>query len=357
VLLLTLSALALLLVMASGVGSSLSDAFDTAKATQQRVDQLYALDRAKARALFALATVQRSRKGLGHGPNHVHLDDRPYDDDGVVVAFQDARGLMAINGVTLTGLGSLQFRRFLETYALPPDAVTELLDTLLDYRDPDELKRLAGAELAEYENKSMAAPRNANLLDPRELRVVMGWGEQQTLWTGDAVVSHIHTVRNAAFNPLTGTWRALVAHAGMTEEAARAYVQARQIGDVETALAQAFGAEATNNFSGRGMLVRYPGATTIISLRPAGATWGVKLSMELTPSEKQWPWRIHWTMPLEHLTSDAQKSGLTSAAPMSNLREIDRDAKSGMPAAAPRLPAASELRPFSPTIDPLKLFG
>lgn len=98
------------------------------------------------------------------------LDDRPYRTLGdTLVQVQDNRGLLNLNVVDDERLG-----RFLGVLGVPPERRSALIDALRDYGDEDNLKRLNGAEVAEYAAAGLPPPRNAKLVTPLEARRIYG---------------------------------------------------------------------------------------------------------------------------------------------------------------------------------------
>lgn len=64
---------------------------------------------------------------------------------------------------------------FLEHYEVEPDQIETIIDSLLDWRDTDDLHRLNGAEQEEYEKlDDPYIPRNGPIEDPGEFMLVYG---------------------------------------------------------------------------------------------------------------------------------------------------------------------------------------
>jgi len=90
--------------------------------------------------------------------------------DGAFVAVQDFRGLLAVNGASRPIL-----RNLLVQDGVPLNRAQAMIDVLDDYIDTDGLKRLNGAEAAEYRALGLPGPRNDWLVTPRELEVMPLW--------------------------------------------------------------------------------------------------------------------------------------------------------------------------------------
>lgn len=66
---------------------------------------------------------------------------------------------------------------FLASQGVRREVIPRLRDTLLDYVDGDDLRRLNGAEAREYRLARLPEPLNRRLLLPLELDRVLGWNE------------------------------------------------------------------------------------------------------------------------------------------------------------------------------------
>ena len=101
------------------------------------------------------------------------LDGRFYRmGDKTQIAIQDERGLMSLNIND-----DLQLRRFFSAAGLPVERHDRLLDTLRDYVDVDDFKRLNGAERRDYIEAKLPPPANDFFTSRDELRRIPGWRE------------------------------------------------------------------------------------------------------------------------------------------------------------------------------------
>ncbi len=122
---------------------------------------------------LAAATYPISVRGLEAPEGVLALDDRAYQiGEHTRISVQDERGLINLN-VSSEAL----LRRFLATLGLPLDRQSRLIDTLLDYIDIDDFKRINGAEREDYEKLGLPPPANNFLATPEELRQIPGWIE------------------------------------------------------------------------------------------------------------------------------------------------------------------------------------
>ncbi|MBX3586294.1 MAG: general secretion pathway protein GspK [Ramlibacter sp.] len=294
VLALNIAVLAMLLVAAAFVGQSVSEAVALARQQRENQKDEVRLESVRSRALFLLTTASRSQKGLGDGTQTVVLDGRAYAaGDDILVSFQDVQGLVPLNGPSLTSPSTGRIERLLGTYGVDEAKATSLAEALLDYRDEDNLRRLNGAEDVEYSLAGVpAALRNRDLLDPFEVRRVLGWRDTSALWGEDPITSHLSVSRHMAFNPNVAGWRALVAAAGIDERTARELVEKRRSGEIADIAGLAFSGGVGDPFGSNAFVTLFPSASTIVTLRPHRAQWGYQFLVHHTPIEGTSPWRV-----------------------------------------------------------------
>ncbi len=122
---------------------------------------------------FAAITNPRNLRGLAVAEGDLALDGRPYQiDEHTQISVQDERGLLNVNMSP-----EYVLRRFLASLGLPLERQSRMVDTLQDYIDIDDLKRLNGAEREDYERAGLAPPSNDYLLSHDELKQIPGWIE------------------------------------------------------------------------------------------------------------------------------------------------------------------------------------
>lgn len=295
ILALNIAILALLMVGATYIGQRMSLAMRLAQAEKQHVADEAALEEARARVLYLLATVPRGSAGLGSSPDAVKLDGRYYRvGEGLLVALQDARGLLGINALGRSDAGRAPIERLLATYGLDAAATARLTDALLDYLDADNLTRINGAEAENYRAGGLEwAPRNADLLTPTEVARVFGWADQPELWGEDPITDHLHVQPERAFNAATTGWRALAAQSAAPPEIARDMADARRQGDIGNVPMPAGGTDF-GIFGITGGTGTHPGETLIVTLRPAKGNWGWRMAVRNEPQGIRSPWRISY---------------------------------------------------------------
>lgn len=152
---------------------------------------------ALAATLYWNATRPLTPSGRGDFNAQLRQDGTLYRTDaGALVQLQDARGLLSVNGAPRQVLHAL-----LVQDGVPVTRAQAMIDVLDDYIDTDNLKRLNGAESAEYRALGLPGPRNDWLLTLREL-------ESMPLWRDDperlARLSRLlHPALGNLFNPAT----------------------------------------------------------------------------------------------------------------------------------------------------------
>ena len=327
ILALNIAVLAVMLVGATYMGQRLHLALRLARMEEQRVTTELAMRSARAEVLYLLATVQRSRFGLGILQGRaVALDGRYYRmGQDMVVSLQDARGLISVNAVRLsTDYGRERIERLLSTYGLDAPSQSRLTDKLLDYRDDDDFRRINGAEKEEYALEKQADTiRNADLLAPAELSRVHEWGQTAALWQQDPISEHVNTLNVSLFNPNNADWRALVAATGTSEELARSLVKSRQAGAIADITPLIYTGDIYNPFGQGGAVSFFPSETIVVTLGRIGTPFAVRMAVKHTHALSTTPWRILYSY----------KTTLPE-----DLKSADK---------LPELPQASELRDFS----------
>lgn len=116
------------------------------------------------------------------GVTPLYLDARRYGFGGgrFWLSLQDAAG--QINFDQLSPEARLRLATVL---GVPPEQRAALLDRLADDMDPDDLKRMQGAEATDYAAAGLAPPRNRPFASPAEALGVLGWREavSRPAWT------------------------------------------------------------------------------------------------------------------------------------------------------------------------------
>lgn len=275
--------LAGLTVVAVAVASSLRVNSESVKLLRERVRNEADFLSTAARIQVMASTGEALRNTVESSRGRLFVDGRVQAvAPGEWVTVQDARGLLDLNqpGKLLPGL--------LRRCGAAENMLGSLQDSLADYVDEDDLKRLNGAEAFDYRLAEMAAPRNADLMSREELWRVEGWPALQTAWQAAGCDALVTVHGDGRFNPNTAPALLLEA-SGMSAENAAALIDARQAG-LPTREIQSGGSGAFNPFSllGGG----FAGATMRVRHQAASVEWTLEYELQLTPSSEGGPWRM-----------------------------------------------------------------
>lgn len=245
----------------------------------------------RAEILFRLATTPLTAYGLGPDfQSGIMLDNRSYRGFGnSLLRLQDNRGLINLNTVDDATL-----QRFLGVLEIPANMRGRMIDTLRDYMDEDNLRRLNGAEADDYRSLNLPPPRNAKLMTPFEPQRIIGWREVPQLWEDDRLPNLTSVAGSVALNPNTAPWQVLATLPGVTQEIAHAIIVRRQLEPI---------AHAGQITAMTGVPLQALFAPQIITL-PANAIrvvhsspdvpWAVQYNVTLTPDGANAPWRIDY---------------------------------------------------------------
>lgn len=177
VLVATLALLAVLGIVAGRLHATVERFQEQTGAWQGWGDGQARLLAARDETLMYMLTHSISDWGFGLGPQALRVDGRPYRlPSGVLVSVQDERGLLGLNAYQPDLM-----RRFLAQRGVEAAAVDRLLDTLDDFTDLDEFRRLNGAEKEAYVAAGLPEPRNDWLVSPYELGRVLRWRDLRWL--------------------------------------------------------------------------------------------------------------------------------------------------------------------------------
>jgi general secretion pathway protein K len=327
VLILTLCILAAITIVAAYFGERVQKSLQLAQARQSLTDKQIALNNTRSEILFRMCTVRLTQYGLGQPPDAIALDDSPYANEETAVQLQDVHGLIPINFTNDAMLNGL-----LSVMQVPGDQHAHLIDTLRDYMDADDFRRLEGAESKEYAEQGLPPPRNMPLVSPMELKRIIGWRDSPTLWQDTPVTELVHTGPFGAINPNTAPWQVIASFPGVTPALAQAVVARRKLGPISLALLSQI--TGTNLDTFPPTATTFPASEVRVTQRAIGMPWAIRYNVRLTPSSTISPWQISYYYRIE------EKAGSASANNVANGSEI------------PQLPARSAL-PATPTVNPI----
>lgn len=243
----------------------------------------------------------------------IALDDRVYLGDGnVLFAIQDKGGLLNIN------LETHRVARLLGVLGVEPILQDALVAKLQDYIDADDLHRLNGAEKYHYTERGLPPPRNRYLLVPLEVRRVLDWAEQATLWENDKLGQLVRFQSSARPDFNTAPVLVLQAAYNLTAEGAERIVKRRQIAPFYrfTTLTEVAGSvpdvseEEVNYF---------PSTRMRLTLWRQGSQRIRQVHLHLTPyADGKKPWQIQYTLEHELFSKYAQAVPISTQADIFN---------------------------------------
>lgn len=143
-------------------------------------------------------------------------------------------------------------RGLLRSQGLSEEEAGALMDAILDWRDPDTLKRLRGAEEADYAEKGLAIkPANAPFQSIEELQLVMGM--TPALYQRLAPLITIYS-RQGGINSQIASREVLRAIPNVTEAQIDEYIQQREQARANKLPVPVFGPAAMYASGGNGIL-------------------------------------------------------------------------------------------------------
>lgn len=286
VLALTLMTLAVLTVVLGFLYERTLSELRLAQARAERMQAMLGFADTQAELIYRMLTNPMSFEGVGLKPHAIRVDDSLYRGAGAtLVSIQDTRGLFNLNFMPDDRLS-----RLLQALGVPPLEAARLVDTLRDYTDADNLRRLNGAEAAEYAAAGLPPPRNADVLTPLDLRNVLGWAERPELWGRRSIEALTTTARVTGVNPNTAPLEVLLTLPGVTRESAELLLRLRRERTLFEPDFIRFGqAEPGTMFLPTLVM---PAATLRVTHYAPKVNWAMRYSVTLTPRDPQGPWRI-----------------------------------------------------------------
>lgn len=177
-------------------------------------------DAAVHRALFDANRIDVGAPGVWKRDGAVN----PWSFDGAVVRVEvrDESAKIDINTASDALLKGL-----LLSLGLPEEEAIGLLDAILDWRDPDSLKRIKGAEESDYKAAGLAyRPANAQFQAIEELQLVLGM--RPDLFRRLAPMLTVYSRQNG-INPATASREVLQAIPNLPAETLERFLQLREI--------------------------------------------------------------------------------------------------------------------------------
>ncbi len=286
VLVATLWFLATTTVVAAYFADRVGKSVEAAVQSQRMADGLVEMADTRAEAFFHFATDGFSQWGLGADPRTaIALDGRPYRGGGQdIISLQDNRGLLNLNFPDRFLVGQI-----LTSFGVPAAKHPALFDALADYIDIDNLRRLNGAEAAEYEAAKLSPPANEWLYSPHQLKSVYGWHELGDLWNDGRFIPLLTTSRIVGFNPNTAPRDILITLAGKDNKSLAEEILLLRRSNPALALEKAVALVRALSLDSDNVFM-YPSASVRITQQSEVVPWALEVNLTLTPTSESLPW-------------------------------------------------------------------
>jgi general secretion pathway protein K len=164
-LVLVLWVLALMTIMAASYALSTQREAALLTHAHERARALALADGGIYYAMLMLSLPDPKQRWKAEGNEYVW----PTEGAEVRLRIHDESGKLDLNAAQ-----ELTLRTILAAVTGDDEAAGRLTDAIIDWRDPDDLKRMNGAESHEYEAAGLQKPQNRNFLVLEELRGVLG---------------------------------------------------------------------------------------------------------------------------------------------------------------------------------------
>jgi general secretion pathway protein K len=234
------------------------------------------------------------------------LREWSFDGTPVAVRLSDESAKIDVNTANPELLKGL-----LRYAGLAEEEAVKLLDAILDWRDPDSLKRPFGAEEAEYSQAGLKGrPANFPFQSTEELQLVLGMRPE--VFQRIAPMITVYS-RQPGVNPHLASRSALLAVPGVTPEQVDFY-----LGERERARAEG---RAMPVFTAAGAYATYAQATAITVRAEVLLERGIAVTREavavLTPQFPRRPWTLLAWREVSRDQDARQAAGGTNAFPES----------------------------------------
>lgn len=252
---------------------------------KQRADAEQDFLSSRSEALFWLSSSRATQDGFGWGSQLFRVDGRGYaGSNKSIIQIQDVRGLIGLNHPNRAQLGRLLLR-----CGALENQTDSLLDTLEDYTEKGNLKRLNGAKALEYSMAGLPSPRFAPLLSEPEIWEIFGWKPIQTGWNKAGCFEDVTVRGDRRFNLLTATQNALLAYGLDSEQTARLLGERVTGTTVAADLIQS--RDVANSFMG-GSSGYWPARSFRVTHTLPGMPWVLRYELKLTSDKAGIPWEI-----------------------------------------------------------------
>jgi general secretion pathway protein K len=289
VLVLTLWVLVIVTVSVAYFAERISQAVQLAQQSRQNTQAMIDMANTRSELMYRLGTTTLTEYGLGRGGLAVVLDNRNYQGEGnTLIRIQDNRGLLNLNISE-----DERLRRLLGIIGISADQRGPMVDALRDYTDEDNLRRLNGAEQAEYLSAGLAPPTNTNLVTPWQARSVIGWRAPTQLWQNARLAEITTTGRVIGMNPNTAPAETLATLPGITDEIAKRIIVRRGIMPILD-VNQLAAITLLPPLQLDDDIIMLPSNSLRITQYSEGLPWSLQYNLTLTPRSALNPWRIDY---------------------------------------------------------------
>ncbi len=239
----------------------------------------------------------------------IWMDGTPYQGlDSVRFAVQDEGGLAPVN-LPETRL----FAAVLRHAGCSPSASAQLAARARDYVDRDQQLTLNGAERFRYQQQNRSGPPNALMVSPVELQQVLGFSSLVSAAEWQRLRPLLTTRQPAGYNFNTMPPAVIEALLGISAEAARSMVEARQsapIWRISDVVALSGRVPDIDPMA----MIRLPSSSFRLMLWEAEARTRLVMGYHLTPFDGYGPWRKDYEY-WERLDAPAEARPGSGAAP------------------------------------------
>ena len=310
VLVVTLWILAIIAIAAAYFADRVTSSVTAARQSQLATDALVDMSSTRAEILFRMGASPLSAFGLGVTPQSaIALDNRAYRGIGQdVVYLQDSRGLLNLNISHPEML-----LRLLGQAGVAAQNRDAMLDTLSDYIDTDDFRRLNGAESAQYKSLGLPLPTNDWLVTPWQLQNIIGWRDQAAIWKDRRFLEVVTTAPVIGFNPNTAPRDALAALPGSSHEIADNLIVRRALSPF-VSLSQFVSVAGPVGLDSESMIF-FPADNIRLTQESDKIPWVLRYQITLTPTADLAPWRIDYYIKTS-LPSSAQNANKPSPTPL-----------------------------------------
>jgi general secretion pathway protein K len=188
---------AILSIFSIQINTAAKQQVGLAKDYVEKADALLKLRTARAQLFNALLTQPKVQNQLSDNPISAvwNFYNKPFEmENGVTVQMQDMAGLLPINQLLRK-----DYYAIANYFGVPTEQMDIWMDSLADWQDSDDLRRLNGAESQYYIDLGKRPPRNDKIQFVGELQQVRGMTD--TLW------NHLRSIITLEFiiefNPYT----------------------------------------------------------------------------------------------------------------------------------------------------------